>query len=400
MKAVILAAGEGVRMRPLTYTRPKVMLPIANKPILEHLLLEVREVGIRDFIFIIGYHGETVRSYFGNGRKWGVRIEYILQMKQLGTADALGMAQGFIDGKFLLLNGDVLVKGEDIARFISKEPVRIGVVEVEHPENLGVVEVVDGKVRRILEKVPEPPSNLVNAGVYLLEQSIFDAISRTEKSPRGEFEITDSLQFLINGGVDVCCERLSGWLDVSYPWDILSANETFLKELEPQNQGEVEEGAVIKETVVIGKGTVIRSNSYIIGPTIIGEDCEIGPNCYIRASSSIGDGCHIGNAVEVKNCIIMKGTNLPHHNYVGDSVIGEGCNFGAGTKVANLRLDDKDIIIGGVNTGRKKLGAIIGDRVHTGINASINVGSTIGNDTRIGPGALAHGVILPRSRVF
>lgn len=400
MKAVILAAGEGVRMRPLTYTRPKVMLPIANKPILEHLLLEVREVGIRDFIFIIGYHGETVRSYFGNGRKWGVRIEYILQMKQLGTADALGMAQGFIDSKFLLLNGDVLVKGKDIARLISKEPTRIGVVEVEHPENLGVVEVVDGKVRRILEKVPEPPSNLVNAGVYLLEQSIFDAISRTEKSPRGEFEITDSLQLLINGGVDVCCDRLSGWLDVSYPWDILSANETFLKELEPQNQGEVEEGAVIKGTVVIGKGTVIRSNSYIIGPTIIGEDCEIGPNCYIRASSSIGDGCHIGNAVEVKNCIIMKGTNLPHHNYVGDSVIGEGCNFGAGTKVANWRLDEKDIIIGGVNTGRKKLGAIIGDRVHTGINASINVGSTIGNDTRIGPGALAHGVILPRSRVF
>jgi len=133
---------------------------------------------------------------------------------------------------------------------------------------------------------------------------------------------------------------------------------------------------------------------------IIGQNCDIGPNCYIRPSTAIGDSCHIGNAVEVKNSIIMKGTKFPHYNYVGDSVIGEDCNFGAGTKIANLRLDKQEIWVADINTGRRKLGAIIGDGVETGINACINIGSMIGSNTLIGPGAVASGVILPDSRVF
>jgi NDP-sugar pyrophosphorylase family protein len=145
---------------------------------------------------------------------------------------------------------------------------------------------------------------------------------------------------------------------------------------------------------------VIKSGSYIMGPVSIGEGCEVGPNCYIRPYTAIGDGCHIGHAVEVKNCIIMRGSKFPHHNYAGDSVIGEGCNFGAGTKIANLRLDRKEVVVAGVRTGRSKLGAIIGDSVQTGINASINVGAVIGNDTFIGPGAVASGIIMPNSKIF
>jgi bifunctional UDP-N-acetylglucosamine pyrophosphorylase/glucosamine-1-phosphate N-acetyltransferase len=181
---------------------------------------------------------------------------------------------------------------------------------------------------------------------------------------------------------------------------LLSANESLLKGLEPQNQGVVEENVVLKGTVRIGRGTVIHPNSYIIGPVVIGEDCEVGPNCYIRPSTAIGDDCHIGNSVEVKNSIIMSGTKLPHHNYIGDSIIGEDCNLGAGTKIANLRLDKGDIAVGGLKTGRRKLGAIIGDGVQTGINASINAGSLIGSNTFIGPGAVASGVILSGSRIF
>ena len=157
---------------------------------------------------------------------------------------------------------------------------------------------------------------------------------------------------------------------------------------------------ILKGAVVIGKNTVVKSGSYIEGPVIIGDDCSIGPNCYIRPSTTIGNDCHIGAAVEVKNSIIMNGTDVPHLSYIGDSVIGEGCNLGAGTKIANLRLDKKDIWVAGINTRRRKLGAIIGDRVETGINASINVGSLIGNDTFIGPGAVASGVIMPNSRLF
>ncbi|MEE9400264.1 MAG: bifunctional sugar-1-phosphate nucleotidylyltransferase/acetyltransferase, partial [Dehalococcoidales bacterium] len=238
------------------------------------------------------------------------------------------------------------------------------------------------------------------AGLYLFTPDIFEAVSVTPKSPRGEFEITDSLELMLEKGYDIFSQKINYWLNLSYPWDLLSANESLLAELETQNLGEVEENAVIKGVVSIGKNTVIRSGSYIVGPVVIGQNCEIGPNCYIRPYTAIADGCRIGNAVEVKNSIIMRGSKLPHHNYVGDSIIGEKCNFGAGTKVANLRLDKKEIRAVSVNTGKHKLGAIIGDGVETGINASINVGSMIGNSTIIGPGAIASRVILPDSRIF
>ncbi len=387
-------------MRPLTYTRPKVMLPIANKPILEHLLIEASKAGITEFIFIVGYKDELVRDYFGNGEKWGVSIDYANQRKQLGTADALKMIEGLVKGNFLMINGDIILSRRDIKKLASKSDNTLGVTEVKDASGLGVVELAEGKVVQIYEKEAEPPSRMANAGLYLFTPEIFSAIAMTSKSPRGEYEITESLRLLMDGGHDIAYQKISYWLDLSYPWDLLPANESLLSGVRAQNLGEVEENVVIKGSVAIGKNTVIKSGSYIVGPVIIGQNCKIGPNCYIRPYTAIGDGCHIGNAVEVKNCIIMKGSKLPHHNYVGDSIIGEECNFGAGTKVANLRLDKKEIWVADINTGRRKLGAIIGDRVETGINASINVGSLIGNNTFIGPGALTSGVILPGSRIF
>ncbi|MFA4836246.1 MAG: bifunctional sugar-1-phosphate nucleotidylyltransferase/acetyltransferase, partial [Dehalococcoidia bacterium] len=244
------------------------------------------------------------------------------------------------------------------------------------------------------------PTKLVNAGIYLFTPEIFSAISATPKSPRGEYELTDSLQLLIDRGVPLSYKMLTSWITISYPWDMLQANEDLMAGMEPQNQGEIEANAVLRGPVSVGKGTVIRSGSYIVGPVIIGNGCEVGPNCYIRPSTAIGDRCHIGAAVEIKNSIIMNGTKIPHHNYVGDSVIGENCNLGAGTKIANLKLDKKNVQVDGIDTGRRKLGAILGDRVQTGINSCLNVGCSIGNDTIIGPGMLASGVIRPRARIF
>ena len=395
-----MAAGEGVRMRPLTYARPKVMLPIANKPILEHLLIEVKKAGISEFILIVGYHDEQVRDYFGNGEKWGVTIEYSSQRMQLGTSDAVRTVESLVDGNFLVMNGDIIVGHEDIAKLTKRNENVMSIIEVEDARDLGVAELSKGRVVRIYEKMEKPPFNIANAGLYLFTPEIFDAISQTPKSPRGEFEITDSLQLMIDKGIRVAYQQISYWLDLSYPWDLLVANEYLLAGLQPQNRGEVEENVVMKGAVSIGENTVVRSGSYIFGPVIIGRNCDIGPNCCIRPSTSIGDNCHIGAGVEVKNSIIMKGSKIPHLNYVGDSVIGEECNLGAGTKIANLKLDKKNIVVAGIDTKRRKLGAIIGDRVETGINASINVGCIIGNNTRIGPGALAHGVISSGSRVF
>jgi UDP-N-acetylglucosamine diphosphorylase/glucosamine-1-phosphate N-acetyltransferase len=400
MKAVILAAGEGSRMRPLTYTRPKVMLTIANKPILEHLLIEAKTAGIEDFLLIVGYHDEQIRQYFGNGDKWGVNIDYYTQRKQLGTADAIRTIKNMVDGNFLMMNGDIIVNQQDIKTLIPKKNNTMSLFKVKETQDLGMVEVSQDKVIRIHEKVDKPPSNLANAGLYLFTPEIFTAISRTPTSPRGEYEITDSLQLLIDQGERVSYQEINYWLDVSYPWDLLSANESLMAKLEPQNLGTIEENAVIKNAVSIGEGSVVRSGSYIIGPVIIGEYCDIGPNCYIRPSTSIGDGCHIGAACEVKNSIVMNNSAIPHHNYVGDSVIGEGCNLGAGTKIANLRLDEQNITVAGRNTRRRKLGAIMGDGVKTGINACINIGTMIGNNTQIGPGAVVSGVILPNSKIF
>ena len=400
MKAIILAAGEGNRMRPLTYTRPKVMLPIANRPILEHLLIEVKKAGIKEFIFITGYHDEQVRDYFGSGDKWGINIDYCTQRRQLGTADALKMVEGLVDGNFLVINGDIIVDQSGINSLTDKSDNTMSIVKVKETRDVGVIEVSKGKVVRIHEKVAKPPSRMANAGLYLFTTDIFEAISQTSKSPRGEYELTDSLQLMIDKGYNISYQEISYWLDLSYPWDLLPANESLLARIESQNLGKIEDNVVMKGVISIGKDTVVRSGSYIVGPVVIGQNCEIGPNCYIRPHTSIGDNCHIGSAVEVKNSIIMRGSKIPHHNYVGDSIIGEECNFGAGTKIANLRLDKKDIMVGSINTKRQKLGAIIGDRVETGINACINVGSMIGNNTHIGPGALASGVILPDSKIF
>ncbi len=400
MKAVVLAAGEGKRMRPLSYTRPKVMVPLASKPILEHVLVEIREAGIKDFVFIVGYQDQAIRTYFGDGGRWGVNITYMTQRKQQGTADAVRIVERAVGERFLLVNGDAIVRREDIRSVIAHDGNAMALVELEDTTDMGVVEVGDGRVIRIHEKISPPPSKLVNAGVYFLTKDIFRAIAETPKSPRGEYELTDSLQHLIDRGIPVGYRMIGPWLNISYPWDMLKANETLLGEMKPENHGEVEGGAVLKGAVSIGKGTVIRSGSYIVGPVIIGENCDIGPNCYIRPSTAIGDRCHIGSAVEIKNSIIMSGTKIPHHNYVGDSVIGENCNLGAGTKVANLKLDKSTVSVGEVNTGLRKLGAILGDGVQTGINACLNVGCSIGNDSIVGPGVLARGVFRPRSKIF
>ncbi len=400
MKAIILAAGEGKRMHPLTYTRPKVMLPLANKPIVEHLLIEVSQAGIKEFIFMTGYHDEQVRDYFGNGDKWGVNIDYCSQRRQLGTADALNMAKDLLDGNFFMINGDIIVSRSDIKQLANKTDITMSITEVEDTRYLGIIEVSQNQVIRLHEKTATPPSHMANAGLYLFTPDIFNAISQTPKSPRGEYEITDSIQLMIDQGHLITYQKLSYWLDLSYPWDLLPANESLLPGIEPQNLGKIEDNVILKGSVSIGKNTVVRSGSYLVGPVIIGQNCEIGPNCFIRPHTSIGDNCHIGGAVEIKNSIIMKGSKIPHHNYIGDSVIGEECNLGAGTKIANLRLDKKSITVTGVDTKRRKLGAIIGDKVETGINTSINVGSMIGNNTHIGPGAIVSGIVLPDSKVF
>ena len=383
MKAVVLVAGKGTRMEPLTSDCPKVMLQVANKPVLEHILNSAIEAGIEGFVFITGYLEDQIKAHFGDGSKWGVSIEYVQQKEQLGTANAIGYARGHVEGAFLVLNGDMLIGKKDLKALLSrKEEAVICVKEVENPSDFGVLETKDNKVTRIIEKPKKPPTNLANAGIYLFRESIFGFIDKTQPSVRKELEITDSIQMLIDSGKPVGYSPLEdSWIDIGYPWDLLKANEHLLKILKGSCQGTVEPNVTIKGEVEIGKGSLIRSGAYIEGPVIIGENCDIGPNCFIRPSTALGNRVRIGNAVEVKNTIVMEGTHVGHLSYAGDSVIGRRCNFGAGTKVANLRHDGKNIkvMLKGriIDSGRRKLGVIMGDDVHTGINTSINIGSVM-----------------------
>lgn len=387
-------------MHPLTHTRPKVMLPLANRPILEHLLLSCRDAGLNDIIIVTGYCADIVKDYFADGKRLGLDIRYIDQKEQLGTADAVRQVKGLTSGRFLLLNGDILVNPADLSRIATRPEMCMGVFQLDDVRHLGVVEVENNKVLRIHEKVGRPPTNLVNAGVYLMTEDIFQAVEKTSKSRRGEYELTASLQLLINQGYHIHAEALSYWEDISYPWQLLDINEKLMKNLKEDRLGTIEPGVVVKGKLSVGKDTVIKSGTYIEGPFIVGEGCKIGPNCYIRGSTAIGNECHVGASVEIKNSIIMNRSNIPHHNYVGDSIIGEDCNLGAGTKIANLRLDKGNIQIKGIETGRRKMGAIIGDRVQTGINVSINIGTLIGNDSNIGPGVFVSGIIPPHSALL
>ncbi len=400
MKCVVLAAGEGKRMHPLTYTRPKVMLPIGNKPLLEWNLCNAIDAGFKEFIFVISYKSEMIRNYFGHGEKWNVKIDYIRQGKPKGTGHAIRSVEKFVN-EFLVLCGDTIFGSEDIANIGEKKNC-MGLYRVNTPKEYGIVDVKDGDVVKVYEKMGDPFTNIINGGMYHFDKKIFDYVKKIEKSPRGEYELTDAINILAKNqafrGI-----MLQVWRDVVYPWDLLDANTEILMKQTRKIEGNAEKNTIMNGNVRIGKKTRILSGSYIEGPVVIGDNCKIGPNCYIRPYTSIGNSCHIGNACEIKNSIIMHSSKVPHHNYIGDSIIGENCNLGSGTKIANLRLDKKAIsaIVNGrrINTQKKKLGVLMGDNVQTGVNCMVNVGTSIGNDVLVGPGAMVQGYVRPFSTI-
>ena len=409
-KAVIMAAGDSTRMLPLSANIPKHLLPIAGRPLIFHTLEALEKVGIKETLIIYGYHGEKLREAV-DARESKMRISYALQNERRGTAHAAGHAEDFVgNDEALLMNGDILLGPGSFDGLIAyhergKYELTVSVRPVEDPSAYGVVEIQDGKAERLVEKPTkeQSASNLVNAGFYIIGHSLWDAIRDTKPSPRGELEITDSIQMIIKRKNVGAFTLPSWWLDIGKPWDLLEANKLLLSQGEGRIEGSVEEGVVIKGETIVERGAVIKSGAYIEGPAYIGPDCVIGPNCYIRAHTALGRKVKIGNAVEIKNSIIMDGTNIGHLSYVGDSIIGRTSNFGAGTITANLRHDDAAVNTTvkeeRVSSGRRKLGAIIGDNVKTGIGTSIAPGVVIHQGARIGIGVIVTKNIGPNTLV-
>ncbi len=402
MQAIVLAAGEGSRMRPLTSSRPKVMLPAGGKPFLEHLVQRSSKAGITEFIFVVGYRSESVVERFKDGNGFGTKIEYAVQKGQRGTGHALMMAEEMAKDEFLVLNGDVLTDTPSLKKIAEIEGLAVAAKRVSDPSRYGVFEVERGALKSVKEKSRSPPSDLANAGIYLLNEKIFDVLRDVSISERGEYELTDGLNALVSSGEEIRVTEIEDWIEIGRPWDLLNANEKLLMFEQYSVLGDVEPNATLSGKVSVGTGTRIRSGSYIEGPVVIGENCDIGPNCFIRPYTCIGDNVRVGNAVEIKNSTIMENTNIAHLSYVGDSVIGSKCNFGAGTIVANLRHDRRNIrsYIRGerVNSERRKLGVIMGDDVKTGINTTIYPGTVIESGYRGKPGEILLGWAMPQRR--
>ncbi len=398
MKAIILAAGKGTRLRPITETRPKPLIPVMCKPLIDWQLEAISKVsGIDEIIIVVSYLKDRVFKHLED-HPLKDKIVFVDQGEELGTGDAVVKAIEETDttGKVLVLYGDLFLRDWNILERITtgKDNTIVGVT-VPNPYDYGVLIVEDNVFKGVVEKPDNPPSNLINAGIYYLDADLIMAYKDVAPSPRGEIEFTDILNEISKESeIKIYMLEKHNWIDIGTPWNLLEANKMALENIEFKIKGVLEPNTVIKGKVYVDEEAVIRSFTYIEGPVYIGRKAVIGPNARIRPYTSICEGSRIGFSVEVKESIIMEHTHISHLAYIGDSIICENVNFGAGTITANLRFDDKPVkmTIKGrrVSSGRRKLGAVVGAGVKTGINVSLMPGVKIGVNTWIAPGAVVY----------
>lgn len=301
MKGIILHGGFGTRLRPLTHTGPKQLIPVANKPISHYVFDDLLEAGIYDIAILLGSaYPEKVMDYFGDGGSFGAKITYVQQGEPKGIAHAVGLCKDFVGAdKFVVYLGDNLLKGgvrKYVEKFLDGElDAMILLNQVEDPTRFGVAEFdLNGKLVKLVEKPKTPPSKYALTGIYFLTSSIFEAIKDLKPSWRGELEITEALQTLISSGYKVGYDVVSGWWkDTGTPEDILDANRLVLDELEPSIKGSVEDGSSIQGRVFVDEGSTVKKGALIRGPCVIGKNSTIEPAVYIGPYTSIGDHVHM-----------------------------------------------------------------------------------------------------------
>jgi len=339
MKGVILHGGHGTRLRPLTHTGPKQLIPVANKPISQYVLEDLRDSGIRDIAIILGdIMPEKVKSYYGDGSKFGVNITYIFQEKPAGIAHAVGLTEKFV-GKspFVVYLGDNLLKG-GISKFVqdfqeNDYDTMVLLCEVENPQQFGVAELDSkGKLVRLIEKPKKPPSNYALTGIYFFKPAIFKVIKKLKPSWRGELEITEAIQLLLEEGYNVGYRIVEGWWkDTGTVEDIVEANILVLDEIEPKTEGTVEDKTSIQGRVYIGKGAIVKKGALIRGPALIGENVLIESGVYIGPYTSIGNNAKIKSG-EIENSIIMDNCTIEINTKIIDSIIGANSEVVANQK--------------------------------------------------------------------
>ncbi|MGA1866296.1 MAG: sugar phosphate nucleotidyltransferase [Thermoplasmatota archaeon] len=403
MKAVVLAAGEGRRLRPLTGSRGKGMLPVGNRPILEYVLEALGEVDIRDIVLVVGYQKEKVMNRFGDGKDLGLNIQYVEQKFQLGTAHALFQARDRMDGRFLVAPGDSLVDVRALKNLLTTPSNEWGILaaETSNSSKYGALEVKGDRLVLIRERqkltedlissgtpssfalalweYQDPSlSTLINTGTYVLDTKIFKSLEARELGERL------TLTSCINEEAQkrkIRVKKAERWLDAVYPWDLLALNEYTLSRTSRDLKGTVEEGVVMKGPVRIDEGARIRANTVLVGPISIGKDTVVGPSAYIGANVSIGDNCKVEPFSVLKDSIIMDDVTIGSHSSIHQSVIAQGSTLGDFLGVEKceyiIRLERY--------TATKVLGGIVGADCEISHHVSLAPGVILGNGCKVGP---------------
>jgi len=332
MKGIILHGGHGTRLRPLTHTGPKQLLPIANKPMSEYCLDSIKETGITDIAIIIGGIGSNkVKEYYGNGKNFGVNITYIEQDEPKGIAHAIRLCKEFVNGeKFLVFLGDNIIQKpitEFVERFKKSDfDSTVLLCEVDNPSRFGIADIENKKIVKITEKPKNPTSNLAVTGIYLLTSKLFDIIDRLKPSWRNELEITDALDNLLKQNSNIGYETITDyWKDTGTPEDIINANAQVLEH-------------ICNQRYIVDKSTTIGSDRCVITPSIIGKNCKIDKDAQIGPNASIGDNTIISSDVVIENSIIMSGCKIDGGLNIKDSIISANCSLHGNNKDKTKKL--------------------------------------------------------------
>ena len=322
MKGIILHGGHGTRLRPLTHTGPKQLLPIANKPMSQYCVESLVDAGITDIAFIVGGVGSIkVQEYYGDGSKFNAHFSYIEQDSPKGIAHAISLCENFVKKeKFVVFLGDNIIqrKIHDYASNFEKSNTSASLLlcEVENPSQFGIAEIKNNRIFRITEKPKTPPTNLAVTGIYFLTSEIFEIIKQLKPSWRNELEISDALQTLIDNNHEINYDIITDfWKDTGTPNDIIEANRFILENI----NSILTQSKKFPENTIIGEKTIWK-NSKISGPAIIGKNCILEDDCIIGENSSIGDNCHLSRC-KISNSIIMNNCTIKGEMNIVNSII-------------------------------------------------------------------------------
>lgn len=326
MKAIIPCAGRGTRLRPLTFTNSKPIIRIANKPLVVYALEKLKRVGVTEIGIVVSDNTQDMKDVLKDGSQYGVKLTYINQDKPKGIAHTIKVSQDFLgDDDFIMYLGDnLLEEGLEgaVERFNNnKTNAVMCVYPTEKPQLYGIVVLENDKVVRLVEKPKDPPSNLAAVGIYVFDKSVHQIVDNLQPSARGELEITDTLQGLIDQGSSVEHYVLQGWwIDAGNPDDMIEANRLVLQDIESECKGTVDEETQMRGNIIIGEGSVIEKST-LRGPIIIGKNCKI-KNAFIGSFTSIGDDSHIENC-EVEYSVLMENCDISNvEERIGYSIFG------------------------------------------------------------------------------